>query len=88
MVHSLIKDVASNALDCHFDAQDHLEWRMMEIQRPIEVLLNVWQAGRQRRGQARRFVVGQGYNHFEMPQTLANPYGVLGELILKQMGLS
>jgi arylformamidase len=39
-------------------------------------------------GKPVEFVVGQGYNHFEMPQTLANPYGVLGELILKQMGLS
>ncbi len=39
-------------------------------------------------GKSVEFVVGQGYNHFEMPQTLANPYGILGELVLKQMGLS
>jgi arylformamidase len=39
-------------------------------------------------GKPIEFVIGQGYNHFEMPQTLANPYGVLGELVLQQMGLS
>jgi len=39
-------------------------------------------------GKPVEFIVGQGYNHFEMPQTLANPYGILGEMVLKQMGLS
>ena len=33
-------------------------------------------------------LVGQGYNHFEMAETLANPYGLLGRAALAQMGLA
>ena len=33
------------------------------------------------------YIVGQNYNHFEMPETIANPYGILGKLVLKQMKL-
>jgi arylformamidase len=33
------------------------------------------------------YIVGDGYNHFEMCETFANPYGVLGNPILAQMGL-
>ena len=33
-------------------------------------------------------LVGEGYNHFEMPETLANPYGLLGRAALAQMRLS
>jgi arylformamidase len=32
-------------------------------------------------------LVGEGYNHFEMLETLANPYGLLGRAVLIQMGL-
>ncbi len=32
-------------------------------------------------------LVGEGYNHFEMPETLANPYGLLGRAALEQMKL-
>jgi arylformamidase len=32
-------------------------------------------------------LVGEGYNHFEMLETLANPYGLLGRAVLGQMGL-
>lgn len=32
--------------------------------------------------------VGQGYNHFEMNETLASPYGVFGRAVLEQMALS
>jgi arylformamidase len=32
-------------------------------------------------------IVGEGYNHFEMCETLANPYGLLGRAVLGQMGL-
>jgi arylformamidase len=32
--------------------------------------------------------VGQGYNHFEMNETLASPYGVFGRAVLEQMKLS
>jgi len=30
----------------------------------------------------------EGYNHFEIPETLANPYGLLGRAVLAQMNLS
>ncbi len=33
-------------------------------------------------------IVGQGYNHFDMIETLSNPYGILGRAALRQMGLS
>ncbi len=32
--------------------------------------------------------VGEGYNHFEMLETLANPYGLLGRAVLRQMRLA
>src|SRR5262249_33909878 len=32
-------------------------------------------------------LVARGYNHFEAPETLANPYGLLGRAALVQMGL-
>ena len=39
-------------------------------------------------GKPVEFLVGEGYNHFEMFETLANPYGVLGRAVLDQMHLS
>jgi arylformamidase len=33
-------------------------------------------------------VVGEGYNHFEIQETLASPYGLLGREVLKLMKLS
>ena len=39
-------------------------------------------------GKSVELVVGQNYNHFEMPETIANPYGLLGKLVLKQMQLT
>lgn len=33
-------------------------------------------------------LVANGYNHFEIPETLANPYGILGRAVLKQMKLA
>jgi arylformamidase len=33
-------------------------------------------------------LVGEAYNHFEMLETLANPYGLLGRAVLAQMGLA
>jgi arylformamidase len=33
-------------------------------------------------------LVGEGYNHFEMPEMLANPYSLLGRAVLEQMGLA
>jgi arylformamidase len=31
------------------------------------------------------FIVGEGYNHFEIQETLASPYGLLGREVLKLM---
>lgn len=38
-------------------------------------------------GKPVELLVGEGYNHFEIAETLANPYGLLGRATLKLMGL-
>jgi arylformamidase len=38
-------------------------------------------------GKPVELLVGEGYNHFEMLETLANPYGLLGRAMLGQMRL-
>ena len=38
-------------------------------------------------GKPIQILVGEGYNHFEMLETLANPYGLLGRAMLSQMML-
>lgn len=38
-------------------------------------------------GKPVELLVGVGYNHFELPETLANPYGLLGRAMLAQMRL-
>ena len=38
-------------------------------------------------GKPLQLLVAQGYNHFEIPETLANPYGLLGRAVLEQMKL-
>jgi arylformamidase len=39
-------------------------------------------------GKPVELIVGEGYNHFELQETLANPYGHLGRAALRQMGLT
>ena len=39
-------------------------------------------------GKRVQLIVGEGYNHFELPETLANPYGLLGRAVLAQMNLA
>jgi arylformamidase len=39
-------------------------------------------------GKPIQLLVGEGYNHFEIRETLANPYGLLGRAVLAQMNLS
>jgi arylformamidase len=34
-----------------------------------------------------QLLIAEGYNHFEILETLANPYGVLGRAVLEQMKL-
>jgi arylformamidase len=38
-------------------------------------------------GKPVQLLVGEGYNHFEMLETLANPYGLLGRAVLSQIQL-
>ena len=38
-------------------------------------------------GKPVELLIGEGYNHFEMLETLANPYGLLGRAMLAQMRL-
>jgi arylformamidase len=38
-------------------------------------------------GKRVQFLVGEGYNHYEFIETMANPYGILGAAALAQMGL-
>ncbi len=37
-------------------------------------------------GKPVRLLVGEHYNHFELPETLANPYGLLGRAALQLIG--
>ena len=39
-------------------------------------------------GKPVRLLVGEGYNHFEIVETLGNPYGLLGRAVLAQMQLA
>jgi arylformamidase len=38
-------------------------------------------------GKPAELIVGEAYNHFELLETLANPYGLTGRAMLRQMGL-
>ena len=38
-------------------------------------------------GKPVQLIVGEGYNHFEMPETFGNPYGLVGRAVLEQMKL-
>ena len=38
-------------------------------------------------GKQVRLLVGKHYNHFELPETFGNPYGLLGRAALELMGL-
>ena len=39
-------------------------------------------------GKPVQLIVGEGYNHFEFPETFGNPYGLLGRAALEQMNLT
>lgn len=39
-------------------------------------------------GKPVELIVGEGFNHFEMQETLGNPYGIGGRAALKMMGLA
>ena len=39
-------------------------------------------------GKLRELIVAENYSHLELPETLCNPYGILGAAVLKMMGLA
>jgi arylformamidase len=39
-------------------------------------------------GKKVRLLIGEHYNHFELPETLGNPHGLLGRAVLDLMGLT
>ena len=39
-------------------------------------------------GKPVELIVGEGFNHFEMQETLGNPYGIAGRAALKLMNLN
>lgn len=39
-------------------------------------------------GKPVQLLVGDNYSHLELPETLCNPYGLLGSAVLEQMGLA
>ena len=39
-------------------------------------------------GKAVELIAAEGYNHFELTETLGNPYGPLGRAVLRQMQLA
>lgn len=41
----------------------------------------------QRSGRSLKLISAEGYNHFEILETLANPYGLAGRLAFEQLGL-
>jgi arylformamidase len=45
-------------------------------------------AALQKAGKRAELLVGEHYNHFEMFETLASPYGLIGRARLRQMGLA
>ena len=50
--------------------------------RPSEFFAAVQAAGK-----PAELIVGEAYNHFELLETLANPYGLTGRAMLRQMKL-
>jgi arylformamidase len=40
------------------------------------------------RGKLRGLIVAENYSHLDLPETLCNPYGLLGAAVLKQMALA
>jgi len=40
------------------------------------------------KGKKAELIVAEGYNHFELFETMANPYGIVGRARLQQMGLA
>ena len=85
----------SDAMEAELSPQRHLEG----VRAPIVLLYGSLEtpefqrqtrefaAALQRAGKAVELILGKGYNHFEIAETLGNPYGPMGRAVLAQMGL-
>ena len=62
----------------------HSSLETPEYQRQAREFANAVQA----HGKRATYLVGEGYNHFEILDTLGNPYGLLGRAVLQQMSLA
>src|SRR6185295_1401368 len=85
----------SDAMETELSPQRHVE----RIRAPVVLLYGSLEtpefqrqtrefaAALERAGKAVELILGEGYNHFEIAETLANPYGPMGRAVLAQMGL-
>ena len=85
----------SDAMEAELSPQRHLE----RVRAPIVLLYGSLEtpefqrqtrefaAALERAGKTVELVLGDGYNHFEIAETLGNPYGPMGRAVLAQMGL-
>jgi arylformamidase len=85
----------SDEMEAELSPQRHLE----RIRAPIVLLCGSLEspefvrqtrefaATLERSGKAVELIVAEGYNHFEIAETLWNPYGPMGRAVLAQMGL-
>jgi len=85
----------SDEMEAELSPQRHLE----RVRAPIVLLYGSLEtpefqrqtrefaAALERAGKAVELILGEGYNHFEIGETLGNPYGPMGRAVLAQMGL-
>ncbi len=86
----------TDEMEAALSPQRHLE----QLRAPLIVAVGTEETPEFQR-QAREFVataaaagknvqllIGEGYNHFEILETLANPFGLLGRAVLAQIGLA
>ena len=86
----------TDAMEEALSAMRHLE----RIQAPITLLYGSLETPEFKRqpqefaaalkaaGKNVELVYAEGYNHFELQETMANPYGPMGRAVLRQMGLA
>ncbi|MGA2895326.1 MAG: alpha/beta hydrolase [Xanthobacteraceae bacterium] len=85
----------TNAMEAQLSAMRHLD----KLNTPLILTYGTYETPEFKRqtrdfaeavkaaGKPVELLVGEAYNHFEMLETLANPYGLLGRAVLNQMGL-
>ena len=56
-----------------------------DVKKAVELLR---EKGLAKAGKRVQLLVGEGYNHFEIIETLGNPFGLLGHAALAQMGIT